>query len=90
MSRLNSQQKNNTMSFTPKVNEKEQPVKIDSATANISYVGYAQSQAEDADEKWAIKRISVSNGVMTIAWAGGTIEKKYRWSQRSSLTYKIL
>jgi len=75
------------MDFVAKVSHGEEPQKIDSSAENTTYVGYPQSGAADADAKWAIKKIAVAAGVTSVTWAGGSIEKKHKWTERAALQY---
>lgn len=76
--------------FINNVDRGESPQKIDSGTENVTYVGYPDKGATVAQPKWAIKRISTVDGVITIEWAGGSLEKKHIWSNRTSLTYSMI
>lgn len=75
------------MPFIGKVNANEKPAIIDNSTPGTSYVGYPAAAAADTDAEWAIKKIVTAANVMTITWAGGTIEKKHKWSERAALNY---
>lgn len=73
--------------FVNVVSANEKPAEVDNSTPNITYVGYPASKAKDTDALWAIKKIAVNNGVTSITWAGGTREKKHKWSERAALNY---
>lgn len=73
--------------FVNKVDAGEQPTDIigKSGDDNILYVGYPDKNAAETDAKWAIKRIDSTNGIK-VTWAGGSIEKKHKWSERETIT----
>lgn len=73
--------------FIPRVNAGEEPQLIDSSTEDVTYVGYPAKEAAEAQAKWAIKKISVVDGIMKIQWAGGNLEKNKIWNNRAALEY---
>lgn len=75
------------MSLVAKVLANEKPVEIDNSVPNTTYVGYPTPQALDATPGWAIKKIVVNAGITSITWAGGSREKKHKWSERAGLVY---
>lgn len=77
--------------FINKVDAGEQPtdIKAKATDENVLFVGYPDKNAEETDAKWAIKCIDSTDGI-TIKWAGGSIEKKHKWSEREALTYSRL
>ena len=67
-----------------------QPVKVDEIDAFTTYVGYCLSSCRGVDDAtWLIKKIKQVGTEKTIAFANGKKLYNQKWSERTSLTYKI-
>lgn len=78
-----------------KVQAGEEPIKTDQtadSTGVTIWEGYPQKGAAADDAAvWAIEKTFTSAaGLVSVTWAGGSIEKKVKWSERSTLTYSQL
>ncbi len=62
-------------------------IKIDVASATITYYGFANPGTATSVAKWQIRRKSVSGTVTTYAWADSNKNFDNIWDNRSSLTY---
>jgi len=64
---------------------------IDEVSDNLTYVGYpSRANPSESEAKWAIKRIEKTGSVTRIAWAGGMIDKKFIWDNRTSYAYHYI
>jgi hypothetical protein len=60
--------------------------RIDDQTSVI-YLGVAPINSLPSDPVWAIKRLSISGGAITIEWADGNDLNDNVWDNRASLSY---
>lgn len=69
----------------------EEPAKV-LTLGSASYMCYpAPGIDDDADERWAVKKVqTVSDSITTIQWAGGTRDKIHAITDVGSLTYSNL
>lgn len=61
-------------------------LRVDEASATITYIGWAKPGTAESDFSWRIMRVDESSGV-AIEWAGGTRSFDKSWDNRASLTY---
>lgn len=61
-------------------------VRLDEASATVSYVGEAEAGSSAASAVWRIKKIDESSGTV-ITWADGSTAFDQVWDDRASLTY---
>jgi hypothetical protein len=61
-------------------------VRLDSASATVTYVGEAAAGSAEGDAVWRIKKIDESVG-LSIKWADGNTNFDNIWTNRASLTY---
>lgn len=62
-------------------------VRIDVASASITYFGFAEPGTLDATEKWIVKRFTTTGAVQKLEVAGGVPAAVYSWNNRASLVY---
>lgn len=62
-------------------------VRIDEASATVTYIGKALPGVVDAGATWQIKKISVSGNVTSITFADGDDEFDNVWDNRAALVY---
>ena len=62
-------------------------VRLDEATATLSYYGRADAGALTGAAVWQIKRIDTSAGVV-IDWADGNTDFDNVWDNRAALSYR--
>ncbi len=61
-------------------------VRLDEASATITYVGEAQAGSLTSAASWRVKRISTASGTV-ITWADGNTNFDNVWDNRASLSY---
>ena len=61
-------------------------VRLDDASATVSYVGEAAAGSAESAAAWRVKRIDESAGT-SILWADGDTNFDNVWDDRTSLTY---
>lgn len=61
-------------------------LRLDEASATITYVGEAAPASSEAAAVWRIKRINEASGV-SITWADGNTNFDNVWANRAALTY---
>ena len=67
-----------------------QPIKVNEIDAFTTYVGYCLPNCKGTDDPtWLIKKIKQVGTVKTIAFANGKKLYNQKWSEHTSLTYKI-
>lgn len=62
-------------------------IRIDEASANVTYLGYAQSGTADSESSWKIKKIETSGTVTSITYPDGSQNFDYEWDDRATYTY---
>jgi hypothetical protein len=62
-------------------------LRMDEASATVTYVGTAYAGSLNAAASWAIKRITISGTVTTIEWADGDTNANNVWNNRAALSY---
>lgn len=62
-------------------------VRVDDVGSGISYVGNAVAGSATSSAAWKIKRITDSNGDLTIEFADGNVNFDNVWDNRASLSY---
>lgn len=61
-------------------------LRLDSASATITYIGEAAPGSLEADSVWRIKKVDESSGTV-IQWADGESTFDKIWNDRASITY---
>lgn len=61
-------------------------VRLDDSTTNITYIGTAPTATATSDNKWQIKKLDETSGLI-ITWADGDTKFNNVWDDRASLTY---
>lgn len=61
-------------------------VRIDEASATITYIGEATPGTAEGAASWRVKRITTSGANVIIEWAGSA-DFGHIWNNRASLTY---
>ncbi len=62
-------------------------IRVDDASASVTYVGEASLGASETAPIWRIKKLETVGSVFKITWADGNQAFDNTWSDRSSLTY---
>ena len=62
-------------------------VRIDEASASVTYFGFAEPGTLDADSKWIVKRMTLTGNVTKLEVSGGLPIAVYSWNDRASLSY---
>lgn len=65
----------------------QKAVRVDEASATVTYVGEATPGSLGSAEVWRIKRITVSGTVTSIEWAAGAVLYDQVWDNRAALSY---
>ena len=61
---------------------------IDDVGGGVVYYGYAPIGSKSTDAKWRIKRVTRSGSTLiTPEYPDASMEFKFKWSDRTSLTY---
>jgi len=68
-----------------KVREREQPTKVDGTDGTVIYEGFYNGNA--TIPRYAIRKKTLDGTTWRIEWSGGSQEKSFEWSQRTSLQY---
>ena len=61
-------------------------VRLDEASATITYVGQAVPGTATAAASWSIKRLDSTTGLIVL-WGGGTAGFSQIWDNRAALAY---
>ena len=61
-------------------------VRLDEASATISYVGEAPAGSLTSSAAWRIKKLNTASGTI-LTWADGDTDFDNVWDDRASLTY---
>lgn len=61
-------------------------VRVDEASATVTYVGEAGPGAATSAAKWRIKKIDTTSGT-AVTWADGNVLFDNVWDDRAALTY---
>lgn len=61
-------------------------LRVDEASATVTYIGEASPGTNESEAAWRIKRIT-DTGPVVIEWAAGAANFNQIWSNRSSLSY---
>lgn len=71
------------------VGGKETPFKIDTANTHL-YLGYPIDQSNPTENAnvWAIQKIEIGDTITPGLWMGGTKEKKFKWDDRITGSYR--
>lgn len=69
------------------VDSKLYTIRIDDASATVTYFGYAVPGSAEGSALWRIKRLTVTGGVTDIKFADGNTNFDNVWSNRAALTY---
>lgn len=62
-------------------------LRLDDASATVSYVGEAAIAVAESAAFWRIKRLTTTGNVLDIKWADGNAEFDNVWANRASLSY---
>lgn len=62
-------------------------IRIDEASASVTYVGVAEMGSATSAAVWQVKKIGVSGTVTSITWADSNSNFDNVWDNRASLTY---
>ncbi len=62
-------------------------IRVDDASATITYVGEASLGASESSPVWRIKKLETIGSVFKITWADGNQFFDNTWSDRTILTY---
>lgn len=65
----------------------DEALRLDEASASVSYVGTAATGSGEGSAVWKIKKITISGTVTSITWADGNGNYDNVWSNRASLSY---
>lgn len=61
-------------------------VRVDEASATVTYVGEADTGTATSAASWRIKKIDTTSGT-TVTWADGDASFNNIWDDRASITY---
>jgi len=62
-------------------------IRVDDASATVTYVGEAAIGMDESSPFWQIKKLETIGTVLTITWADGNEEYDNIWASRAGLTY---
>ena len=65
----------------------DNPTRIDCVTDELYYLGWAEYGSDESEPVWKIRRIQKNGTIWEQKYAGGEQFFRYRWSNRSMLTY---
>jgi hypothetical protein len=65
----------------------EQSMRIDEASATVTYVGVAAIASSEGGAVWKIKRITITGNVTDVKYADGNANYDNIWTNRASLSY---
>lgn len=68
-----------------------QAIRLDPDSSRPVYIGFAQPGTDDASPAWSICQLEysspVSDNIVAVRWAEGTIAYVWAWTTRAALTY---
>jgi len=67
--------------------DSQKAIRVDDASATITYVGDAAVGLSESSAAWRIKRLQTSGTVLKITWADGNENYDNVWTDRASLSY---
>lgn len=70
------------------VTRAEYPTRIDEVNSDLKYIGWAELGASEDSQRWKIRKIQRNGTVWSQKYAGGEEVYRYRWSDRSILSYE--
>ena len=62
-------------------------IRIDEASATVTYVGEGAVNSIDANPVWRIRKLTTTGSVLAIQWADGNQHFDNVWDNRASLSY---
>ena len=62
-------------------------IRVDDATATVTYVGEAVIGSTEASSVWRIKKLETIGSILYITWADGNQSFDNIWDNRASLSY---
>lgn len=62
-------------------------LRLDDASATVSYVGESAMGVSESAAFWRIKRLTTTGSILDIKWADGNAEFDNVWTNRASLSY---
>ena len=65
----------------------EKTLRVDDATATVTYVGEAAIGLSESEAFWKIKKLETVGSVLKITWADGNENYDNVWANRTGLTY---
>lgn len=60
---------------------------VDETVANTIYCGFQCKRATEAQAKWAILKITITNGVIKKQWANASRDQNLIWNDRAGFDY---
>jgi len=67
--------------------DSQKSIRVDDASATLTYVGDAAIGLSESAAFWRIKRLQTTGSVLKITWADGNELYDNIWADRASLTY---
>ena len=72
---------------TASISQDGYAIRIDEASATVTYVGKATPGSAEGSAVWQVQRLTESAGDLTVEWADGNDSFDNVWTNRASLSY---